>query len=113
MALRDVRQLVREHGGQLVARRRHGNQPKVDADEAARQRERIDAAFTDQEQLERITQVDVGANLAAQARGRKQRLPDRLQVLDQDRVVQVVGVTADLAHDLLADLALRADAQVF
>ena len=32
------------------------------------------------------------------------------QVLEQERVVDVVGIDADLAHDLVAELALGADA---
>ena len=52
------------------------------------------------------------AMLPARARLRHQRLPQRLQVLEQQRVVEVVGVAPDLAHDLLAEAALGADAEV-
>ena len=45
------------------------------------------------------------------ARGH-QRLPERLEVLEQHRVVEVVRVDADLAHDLVAELALGADGEV-
>ena len=50
--------------------------------------------------------------LPSERDGGDERLPERLQVLEQQRVVEVVGIDADLAHDLVADLALGADGEV-
>ena len=50
--LRDVRQLVRQHRGQLVARRGDGDQPEVHADKTAGQCKGVDAAVAHQEDLE-------------------------------------------------------------
>ena len=81
VALRDVRQLVREHRGELVAIRGDRDQTEVDADVAAGQRERIDLGVAHQERLPGEALVDLGADVAAAPRLGHQRLPDRLQVL--------------------------------
>ena len=101
-----------EHRGQLVARGRHAHEAQVHADEAARQREGIDAAVAHEEGLPGEALVQVGADLAALACRGHERLEDALQVLEQDGVVAVVRVAPDLAHDLVAQLALGTDAEV-
>ena len=83
------------------------------ADVAARQRERIDAAVTHEEWLPGEALVEVGADLAALARRGDQRLEHALQVFEQHRIVAVLRIAADLPHDLVAELALAADAEVF
>ena len=83
------------------------------ADEAARQREGIHAALAHQERLEGVAQIDLVGDVAVLARCGDERLPDLVDVLEQHRVVQVRGIAAHDAHDLNADLALGANAQVF
>ena len=112
VALRDVRHLVREHRGELVARRRHRDQAEVDADVAAGQRECVDARIADQERLPGEARSMSAVMLPSERDCGDERLPDRLEVLEQQRVVDVVGVDADLAHDLVAELALGADVEV-
>jgi len=50
--------------------------------------------------------VELGRELAAHAGCGHQRLPDRLHVVDQHRVVDVVGVSVQLPRDLVAQPAL-------
>ena len=110
--LRHVRHFVPEHRGQLVAGDGDGDQPEVHADEAAGQGEGVDARVAHQERLPGEALIDVGGDVAEPAAGGHQRLPHRLQVLEQQGVVDVVRIDLDLAHDLVADLALGADAEV-
>ena len=86
--------------------------PEVHADKTAGQRKGVDAAVAHQEDLEGQLLGGFRRDLAALARRFEQRLPDTLQVLQQRRVVQVVRVAADLAHDLVAQVALGAEAEV-
>jgi hypothetical protein len=103
VALRDVRQLVRQHRSQLVGRAGEIDQRQMHADITAGQRERVDASIAHQERLERESSIDVGRDVAELARSVHQRLPDRLQILQQHGIVEVVGVAPDLSHDLLAN----------
>jgi len=112
MALRDVRHLVAEHRGEFVARRGDGDHAQVDADEAARQREGVDGRVAHEKGFPGETLVDIGGDVAEPARGRDQRVPDGVQILEQQRVVDVVGIGADLAHDLVAQLAFGADREI-
>ena len=52
VALRDVGDLVREHAGELAFAAGRGDQAGIDADEAARQREGVDAVVLDREERE-------------------------------------------------------------
>ena len=89
------------------------DQAQVHADEAAGQREGVDAAVAHQEDFPGEAAWSVSASMSPRWRAAlDQRLPDALQVLQQQRVVQVGGVAPDLAHDLLAQAALGADAEV-
>ena len=110
--LRHVRQLVPEHRRELVAGDGDGDQAEVHADEAAGQGERVDALVAHQERLPGEALVDVGGDVAEAAAGGHERIPDRLHVLEQQRIVEIVRIDPDLAHDLVADLALGADAEV-
>jgi hypothetical protein len=65
VALGDVRQLVRQHRGQLVAGGGEGDQPEVHTDKAARQRKGVDAAVAHQEHLPGQQLRGVGRDLAA------------------------------------------------
>jgi hypothetical protein len=79
----------------------------VHADEAARQRERVDHRIAHGEEEE------IGIGLAARA-GREGRpaLAEIVQVLEDGVVVEVIAVAPDVAHDLLAELALDDGRQV-
>jgi hypothetical protein len=105
-------ELVREHGGELVARRRDADEAEVHADVAARQREGVDARVADEERLPGEARVQVGRDVAEGAAARHQRRPDGLEVLEQERVVEVVRVDPDLPHDLVAELALGGDGEI-
>ena len=100
------------HRSELVAGAGDGDQAEVNADEAAGQGECVDARVANEKGLPGKALVDVGGDVAEAASGGDERLPDRLQVLEQQRVVDVVRIEVDLAHDLVADLAFRADAEV-
>jgi hypothetical protein len=99
---------VREHGGEFVARSGHRDQAEVHADIAAGQRERIDASVAHQEHLPREARIGLGVDVAALACRSDQRFPDRLQVLEQQRVIEVVRVAPDVAHHLFAQPPLGA-----
>ena len=113
VALRHVRQFVRQHRRQLVSAGGERDQPEVHAHVTARQRERIDAAVAHEKGFPGEPLVQVGIDVAVAARLRDERDPQRLEIFQQHRVVQVVGVAPDLAHDLFAQLALRAEAEIF
>ena len=105
-------QFVGQHRSQLVAGAGDGDQAQVHADIAAGQRKGVDAAVAHQEDFPGQLLRGVGGDLAALARRLDQRLPDALHVVEQRRVVQVGRVAPDLAHDLLAQRALGADAEL-
>ena len=52
MPLRDMAQLMRQHGGHFIASVHGANQPQMHAKIATRQGKRIDAAVADQEQFD-------------------------------------------------------------
>ena len=110
VALGDVRHLVRQHRGDLVARAGHGDQPEVHADIPARQRERVDGAVPHQERLPCEGGVDVRPmsprRRAAATSGARATSRNRAAAGRRGRRRR-----AGLAHDLLAELALGADAE--
>ncbi len=108
MALRDMAELVREHRGQLVGAAHGRQQAQVHAEVAARQREGVDRGVAQQQQAPGIALVGVGRQFATRQRRVEQRPPDLLQVVGQQRVVEVLGVAVDRAGDLVADAALFA-----
>jgi hypothetical protein len=110
--LRDVRQLVRQHRGQLVGGGRQRDQAQVHAHVAAGQRKGVHAAVAHEERLPGEGAVDLAVDVAELARGRHQRVPQRLQVFLQHGVVQEGRVAPAFAHDLVAQAAFGADAQV-
>ena len=97
MALRDVRDLVREHARELGLVLREQDEAGVDADVAARQRERIDRGVGHREELEVLARV---------ARGGDEPAAELVQVVDDLGIVQEGALRASLAHDRLAELAL-------
>ena len=106
VALRDVRQLVAEHGRKLVPAADDGDQPEVEPEVTARQRKGVDGAVAAQKDLPGKALVELGRELATHPCCGQQTLPDVLHVFDDDRVVDVVGVAVDLARDLVAESAL-------
>ena len=108
MALRDMAELVREHRGQLVGAGHGRQQAHVHAEVATRQREGVDRRLAQQQQAPGVALVGIGRQFAARLGRIEQRPPDLLQIIGQQRVVQVVGVAVDRACDLVADAALLA-----
>ena len=80
---------------------------------AAGQGEGIDAWVAHQEHFPRKALVQVSVQVTQRFRPGHERRPNRLHVVQQERVVDVVRVAPNLAHDLLAQTALSADAEVF
>ena len=98
MALRDVRRFVREHACKLRLIAAGENRPVVKPDEAAGQREGVDARFAHREVLE-VPGGGVGG-LRGQAHA------ERLHVLVDFRIIDDAVLVAQLPHDHLADLPL-------
>ena len=102
VALLDVRDLVREDTGQLGFVGRGGEQPLVNADEAAGQGEGIDGRILHQEKLEALAAfLGLGGDPRA----------DRLQVVVDFRVVEDLALLAQVADDHPADLVFIAERQ--
>ena len=112
VALRDVRELVRQHRSQLVASACQRHQPQVHANVAARQRKGVHAAVAHQEGFPGEGLVGFCIDVAARAGGGHQRVPQLLQVFQQHGVVQILRVTPAFAHDLFAQALFSANAQV-
>ena len=103
VTLRDVRDLVRQHAGELrfVARGEH--QAVVHADEAAGQREGIDGVVAHEEELETLRRIARGLRDDARA--------ERLQIFRGLGVFDDLAFVAQLAHDLQADVVLVVERQ--
>jgi hypothetical protein len=107
VALLHVANLVRQHRRQLGLVLRRDQELRVDADETARQRERVDHRVAHGEEEE------IGIRLAARTgREGNQVFAEIVQVLDDGVIVEVVAVAPDVVHDLLAELALDDGRQV-
>ena len=99
VSLRDVRDLVRQDARELAFGVARENQPRIHANVAARQRERVDAVVLDDEEIEvEIAVVDVGCQLRAEI----------AHVLGQEGIVDHNAGVAQLQHDAAADLRLAA-----
>ena len=112
MALRNVREFVGQHRGQLVGRVGQRHQAQVNAHIAAWHGKGVDAAVAHQEGLKGKGAFDLGVDVAQLLRGFHQGCPQLLQVLEQHRVVQVLRVATAFAHDLLAQATFGADREV-
>src|SRR5690349_4112133 len=97
MALRDVRDFVRKHARQLGLALCGQDEPGMHADEPAGQRERVDLRVAYQEEFEILTRVRA-------LRG--EAVAERIDVVGSLRIVVEAAVRADLAHDVLTELAL-------
>ncbi len=104
VTLRDVADFVCDHARQLGLRLGRDDEARMDADEAAGQRERVEHRIAHEEEAE----VD-----RARRADRNQLVAELVQVFGRFRVGQVVRVAPDLGHDLLAELALQAGRQFF
>ena len=94
--LRDVRDLVREHGGELGLALGEQDQAGVHADVAARQCERVDLRIGNAEELEVLLDV---------LRRGDQPMAELVEVVVDFRIVDVGAVRPELADDRLAELA--------
>ena len=105
-------QLMRQDGGQLIAVGYQPDQPEMHAHVAARQGKRVDAAVAYQHQHPGKALLHVRWQLTPQPGGRLQRRPDRLHVVGQQGVVDVVSVTVDFARNPVAQSALDSQAHL-
>ena len=104
--LRHMAQLVRDHRRQLLRPLGDRQQPQVHPHVATRQRKRVDRFGAVDHQLPGQAIAQLGRHIAARARRCDQRLPDRLQIVHQHRIVEVVWVAVDLRGDLVAQAPL-------
>ena len=112
VALRHMRELVRQHRSELVAVGGECDEAEVHADIAARPGEGIHRAVAHEEELEGELALEAGVDISALARCVHQRPPQRLHIGQQDGVVEPGGVAPRFADDLVADAALLADAEL-
>ena len=112
MALSHMAELVRQNRSQFILVRRHAKQAQVQTEPAPRQRESVDGPVLAEQHLPGKTFIQFGCEIAALASGRQQRLPDALHVLNQQWIVDVIGIAEQLASDALSQLALGADIHV-
>ena len=95
MALRDVRDFVRQYASQFRLALRGEDQPRVHPDIAAGHREGVDARIGDREEGEAETGI---------VADRDQPVAELVEVGFDIRVIEVGRLTpANLVHDLLAD----------
>ncbi len=102
MALRDVRDLVRQHAGELRLVLGRGDEARVDADEAAGQREGVDRRVAYGEESEPVRAL---VRLAGEAQA------EGLQVLVDLRVLDDLAGFAQLPDDHQPDLVLIGEGQ--
>ncbi len=107
-----MRQLMRQHRGQLVCAGGHRHQTEVDPDVAAGQCKRVHRLVAHQERLPGVAVFQIGADLATLARGAQQLAPQRLQVLQHQRVVDHRRVTANGPHDAITQSTLGTGREV-
>ena len=96
MPLRDVADFVRHHAGQFRLGLGRKYEPRVHADKTTGQRKRVQhrIAYRKEYEIERARRAD-----------RHQLIPEMVQILGGFGVGQIVGITPDLKHDLLAELS--------
>ena len=95
LAWGNVRDLVRQHAGQLVFVARGFDEAGVYADVAAGKRKRVDRRILDDEEAETVS-VFVGLGRHAAA--------DVVDVLVDERIVDHPAVGTDARHELAAEL---------
>ena len=102
VALRDVADLVRHHRGQFRLGLRRQQQRRVHADEAARQRERVER----RDRAPRRSRNRSRSRRARRAGASTRPSPKLFRYSRIGVVVEVIAVAPDVAHDFLAQLAL-------
>ena len=102
VSLRDVRDFVRQDGRELALALGLEQQAGVNADESARQRERVDRRIADQEEREVAVAV---------VRHAREAQAERLQVLADLRVLEHAARIAEPAHHHAADAVLVLEAE--
>ena len=111
MPLRNVSDLMREHARCFRFALRTENQPGVNANEAAGQRECVDLAVAHQEEFEMLPRI--GAV-------RRETASEAVEIVGHLGIVIVAAIEACLAHDTLAqatflerrEVALRGISQI-
>ena len=88
---------MRDHAGEFRFVLREHDEPGVDADVTAGQRERVDLRVGHREELEVL--LGIGGRV-------DEAVAELVQVVVDFRIVEIAARRADLAHDGLADLAL-------
>ena len=106
MPLGDVADLMCQYRRQFVPTIHHAYQPQVHAKVGAGQGKGIHRAVTPQKHLPRIDLVQLGRQLAAQARCPQQGLPYALQIVHDDRVIHIVRVAVEFSGNAVAQSAL-------
>ncbi len=111
VALRYVAEFVRQHAGQFLRALGDRQQPQVHPHVTARQGKCVHGLGAVDHQLPGQALIQLRRHIAALARRAEQWPPDRLQVVHQHRIVQVIGVAVDLARDLVTQPALVGDGE--
>ena len=93
----DVRDFVREYRRELVLGLRRRDQARIDADETARQRERVDLRVAHDEECESL----VGLRTV-----RDELVAERVEIVREQRIVQHAVLVAQLMQDIETILAL-------
>ena len=112
MALGHMAEFVGQHRGEFVSARHAGQKPQVQAKVAPRQCKSIHRAVAPQHDLPSKTRLQVCRQVATRTGCRQQRLPDRLHILGQHRVVQIVWIAVKLSGNAVAQASLGAAAQL-
>ena len=112
MPLRHVAELVPEHGCQFIAAVDGADQTKVHAHIAAWQCKGVDTAVTQQEKLPGKSLIQLVVDFAAGTRRRHQRQPDRLHVVAQHRVVNIVGIAINTGGNAVPNASFRSSREL-
>ena len=106
MTLRYVAHLVGQHGRQFVSVAHDTYQAQMQTEITARQGKGVDGPVAPKHDLPSKALLDLGRHFAAGFRCSQQRLPDAVDVFEQDGIIQVVRVAVDLPRNAVAQAAL-------
>ena len=107
MTLCHMAELMRQHGGEFIATADDPDQTQVQTKISAWQGKRVDAAVTAKHDLPGKTLVKFRRQISAQSCRSKQGLPDRLHIVAQDGVIDIVRIAVDLTGDAVSEAPLR------
>ncbi len=102
MALRNMPYFMRHHGCQFRFILRSEHERGMHGDETARQCKRIQHGIAHRKKEKVVPRL--APRLGPR---RQQRIAEIVQVFEQRRVIQIVAIASDIAHDLLAKLAFH------